>query len=275
MPANVTNRTRIVGTSFFLFCLALFLTAYSAKNPRVASAGAILVAEAFRPIQAAYNSTAGAVRDVWDYYFYLVGVVDENRELRERLAQLEAENTTFHEMKSEMTRLQELLKMRSEAKLEGEAARVIGYDPSNWVQAVTVDKGLSSGIEVEMAVLDKQGVVGQVVSTSLTSARVLLITDRGNGVDALIQESRVRGVVEGTGKDSCELRYVLKDEEVKVGERVITSGLDGIYGKGLLIGIVSEIDKRGGGLFQTIKLKPAVNFNTLESVLIVGKTKVR
>jgi len=120
-----------------------------------------------------------------------------------------------------------------------------------------------------MPVIKGNALVGQVVVVSPNTSRVLLIIDHSSGVDSLIQSSRVRGVVEGLGRDVCELRYVPREEEVAIGDRIITSGVDGVYPKGLMVGLVSDVDKGAGSLFWSVKVKPAVNFSRLETVLII------
>jgi rod shape-determining protein MreC len=120
-----------------------------------------------------------------------------------------------------------------------------------------------------MAVIHPQGVVGQVVSVTSHSAKVILVSDHASGVDVLMATSRARGVVEGAGEQVCELKFVTKDVSVRVGEQVITSGMDGVYPKGLVVGQVAQIGNSSAGLFQPVEIKPAVEFARLEEVLLV------
>ena len=120
-----------------------------------------------------------------------------------------------------------------------------------------------------MAVMHPDGVVGQVVSAAQHSARVLLITDASSSVDALVQEGRVRGIAEGAGSQGCELRYVTKDAVIKSGELVVTSGFDRVYPKGVVLGVVSHVHAGEAGLFQSVRVKPAVDFSRLEEVMIL------
>lgn len=272
MAAAVGNRARVVATSFFLFCISLFLTAYSAKNPQLVQSGFAVFNEFLRPLQMLSSGAHNSVGGIWNGYINLLDVKDENERLRDRLNQLELANSQLLEFKDENRRLKGLLGITEDDGIRGIAARVIGYDPSNWVQAIIVDRGSKDGVKPGMAVLENDGVVGQVVSTSYGSSRVLLITDHGSGVDAIVQSNRARGVVEGSGSGLCKLLYVLVGEQVSVGDRVITSAMDGIYPKGLLVGVVSEIKSRSEGLFQAIEIKPSVLFSKLEDVLIVSDT---
>jgi rod shape-determining protein MreC len=141
------------------------------------------------------------------------------------------------------------------------------------VKGIVVNKGSSSGIRVGMAVLHPQGVVGQVVSVSSDAARVLLVSDHSSGVDVLLQDSRARGVLEGAGDQACELKFVTKDADVKQGDIVITSGMDAVYPKGIILGAVSRVAEAQGALFQTIEVVPAVDFSRIEDVLIITEQR--
>jgi rod shape-determining protein MreC len=272
MAVVASNRPRVIAVSFGLFCLSLFLTAFSAKNPGLVRGAYAFVGEILRPLQVINHSAYSSVAGIWDSYVSLIGVRSENTRLQEKLNALEMENSRLLEFEHENSRLKGLLGIIEEGGFEGVAARVIGYDPSNWVQAIIVDRGSRQGIAPGMAVLEADGVVGQVVTTSLNSSRVILVADHASGVDAIVQASRARGVVEGSGRAECRLNYVQADQEVKQGDRIITSGMDGVYPKGLLIGYVSEIKDKQKGLFKHIEVKPSVVFSRLENVLIVTNT---
>ena len=178
------NRPKIAGTAFCLFCLSLFLTAYSARNPWTTQIGASFGSILMRPLQVLYYGGSSNVSDIWDGYFALVGVRKENERLKERMVTLEAENSKLIELESENKRLSDLLGVVKEIGVPGIAARVIGHDPSNWIQVLTVDIGEDRGIHTGMPVLADTGVVGQVVGVGRASARVLLLTDHSSGIDA-------------------------------------------------------------------------------------------
>lgn len=234
-----------------------------------------MVSFSTRPFQVLFQRSSLALSNIWSSYVGLIGVGAENVSLRERLVALEAENAKLIEIDSENKRLRALLKMGEEFKISGVTANVIGYDPTKLVQSLMLDKGTVDGVRKGMAVAGEGGVVGQVVAAGFKSSSVLLITDHGSGVDAVIQGSRTRGVVEGTGRDTCEfrdvceLRYVLYDDDIKVGDRVVASGMDGIYPKGLLVGVVSKVEKKSSGLFQSVQVKPTQNLRQIETVLII------
>ncbi|MCO6432594.1 MAG: rod shape-determining protein MreC [Deltaproteobacteria bacterium] len=278
MAFSLNARARVATTSFFLFCVSLFLTAYSARNPEVAQYGFSLLAEVQRPFQLVNSSIDSNVSDLWDGYINLIGVQEENEQLRKRIAALETLNSTQLEFKHENERLRKLLGLAEQHKLTGVAANVIGYDPTVLTKTVIIDKGSTDGVEPEMPVLAGEGkegqvvdgVVGQVVEAGFNSSRVLLITDPSSAVDALVQDSRVRGVVRGSAtSNNCELLYVLREDPMHVGDRIITSGMDQVFPKGLLIGAVAKLEMRKTGMFQAIEVKPTVNFDKLESVFVV------
>lgn len=272
MPSVQPNRTKVALASLGFFCASLILTAYSAKHPQVARLGSAVVTQVLSPIQAlyqwSYNSTIGVV----DEYVLLVGVKRENKELADRLAALQGENSRLLELQHESQRLRELLSVVEAESLNGVTARITGYDPTNWSQTVSIDHGLIHGLAIGQAVIAAHGIVGQIIAVSPSSAKVLLIIDHGSGVDAILQGGRARGVIEGAGSLMTRWSFVSPEEEIKVGDRVITSGMDGVFPKGLMIGVVSGIDEGGLSLFRSVEVKPAVQFSKLETVFVIIPT---
>jgi rod shape-determining protein MreC len=149
-------------------------------------------------------------------------------------------------------------------------AHVIGGDASGWVKGLLLDRGSASGVREGMPVVHPQGIVGQIVSVGSDSSRVLLVNDHASGVDVLHEGTRARGVVEGAGEQVCELKFLTKDVQVREGDAVITSGMDTVYPKGVLVGRISGVASSSGALFQTIEVRPSVDFSKLEEVLIVS-----
>lgn len=273
MSVGVSTRARVAATAFSLLCLSLLLTAYSGKNPNFGKLGVFLVSEAFAPVQSLVFHSHESVESVWERYVWLTGVQQENKELRETLERIEGDVALLQEFKAENDRLRVLLDFSRNSELNGVVGSVIGYDPSGWVKGIIVNRGSSHGVAAGMAVVHARGVVGQVVAVSPSVSRVLLISDHSSGVDAVVQGSRARGVVEGSGYGMSELRYINREFSIKVGELVLTSGMDGVFPKGLVIGAVTEVEIGGSGLFQTVEVKPAVDFARLEEVLILTNTE--
>ncbi len=267
------RRIKVSGLAFILFCFSLFLTAYSSRNAGVASIGTAAISEIQRPVQTVLVTTFSAIGSVWESYIGLVGLRDRYNELERRYQNLEHDRAQMLELQEENARLRELLSAGEPIASSMLASRVIAFDPSNWIQAITIDKGSSDGVQVGMAAITYEGVVGQVSAVGLTSAKVLLLTDHSSGVEAVLQGSRIRGIVEGAGRRSLRWRFVLEEDEVKPGDRLVTSGMDGIYPPGLFIGRVANVERNTAGMFQQIDVSPAVNMAKLEEVLLIKNTR--
>lgn len=269
MSTGVSEGRKVAIVSFCLLCCSLLLTAYSARNPSFARAGSIIVSEVVSPMQAGIDFISDGTHSTWRGYFALVGVSRERDELLRKLEALEASQSALEEHRGENARLRSLLELTSVNALKGVVASVVGDEPSGWGKGIVVNKGSSHGVQNGMAVVHPRGVVGQVVSVSPHFSQVLLITDHASGLDAIVQESRTRGVVEGIGAGFCELKFVSKESPVRPGELIVTSGMDGVYPKGLIVGSVSKVAVETGTLLQGIEVKVAVDFSKLEDVLIV------
>jgi len=269
MSEGGSLRFRVVGAAFSLLCCSLLITSYSAKNRSFGRLGVVVIGEAISPLQNLVYGVTTSTQSSWSRYISLLNVQGENETLLSRLEQLEGDLALLHEFQGENERLRRLLDFSRGVGLHGVVGSVIGFDPSGWVRGIVVNKGSSSGVLPGLAVIHARGVVGQVVAVGPSTARVLLLSDHSSGVDAVVQGSRARGIVEGSGGSMCELRYVNREHSVKPGELVLTSGMDGVFPKGLVIGSVTDIDAAAGGLFQSIALKPSVDFSRLEEVLIL------
>lgn len=192
----------------------------------------------------------------------ITALQDQNEELRARLADLE-------ESRQENERLRALVQFAEEAKLTKLGARVIGRPTSTWEGVIVIDRGSADGVIVGMSVLAPQGLVGQIEEVSQNSSRVRLITDQESGVAAMIQSNRAVGVVQGSIDRSLSLDFVDKKSAPKVGDVVITSGLGGIYPKGLVVGDVTSVDNRRADLYPRIKLLSRVPVGQIEEVLVL------
>ncbi len=221
------------------------------------------------PFQDVFVGTIRFSRNVWRYYFSLVSAARENDHLRKQLRRIISENNQCKEVLLANQRLRRLLNFHKEIKAHTFAAEVIAQDPSTWFRTIVIDKGSSDNVEPNMPVVMPEGIVGQVVNVSLDYSKVLLINDPNSAVDALCQRTRARGIVRGGINEKCDFEYVLRKDDVRVGDIVVSSGLDGVYPKGLRIGRVSRVIKRNSGIFQAVEVEPYVNFNKLEEVLVV------
>jgi rod shape-determining protein MreC len=200
-----------------------------------------------------------------------VGKEDENRRLRYRIFQYEQQINSYDEMIRENERLKQIVKLKAERRDYVATAKVFARDPTNWFQMFWINKGSDEGLLQDMVVTGPSGPVGRIHRVLDNASSVMLITDVNSAVAARLQTSRVEGILEGRGKNRCFLKYVSKDIDVKVGERVITSGLDGIFPTGFLIGTVSRVEKEGEEVFQLVEVEPSQDMNTVEEVVILKK----
>jgi rod shape-determining protein MreC len=266
------RRNRILLTSGFLlvFSLLLFSTSFRSEPYRDPISSILL--EGLAPFQVAFAWLRRSAGGVWGVYFNLVDTEHENLALRERIDVLQGDLVRLTELELANQRLRDLLQFR--ASLEGDVlgARVIARDPTPWVRTCTIDRGERDGVRAGMAVLSPRGVVGQVTQVSRTASRVLLLTDHNSGIDAFVQRSRARGIVQGTPDEGCQMKYLRRDEDVVPGDRVLTSGLDGIFPKGILIGEVVEVARRHRDLLQVAVVRPSVDLDRIEEVLVTDFT---
>ena len=212
----------------------------------------------------AQNSTG----NVWHNYFYLRGVRAENRELKEQIEQMRLEQVRLSEDAAQARRLQNLLAFKEQFISRTVAAQVIGSSGSDLSRTVYIDKGENAGIKRDMAVMTADGIVGKVLVAYPSASQVLLISDQSSGVGAILEKTRLQGVLRGTANGEVTLERVMSDEQVQPGETVLTSGGDQIFPKGLPVGTVTKVGN-GKDLFLNIKIKPAANLSKLEEVLVL------
>ncbi len=251
--------------------LIVSLTILSYGAVRLSETGLLrkVVLETAAPVEAAINISRKSLYDVWKRYLFLVGLEDENRRLRSEVAVLNEQLNHYREGYLEGIRLQKLLDIKGSSRYRTVAARVIDSDRTSLFKTLLINKGTSEGLRVGLAVLSDQGVVGRIIETSWHSARVLLLIDENSNIDALIQRSRAQGILQGAGAAGGNLKYISRTEEVLPGDVVLSSGLAGVFPKGLLLGAVTGVDRREGGLFKKIDVAPAVDFGKLEEVMAV------
>lgn len=229
----------------------------------------VAVFGAVAEIQRVATGLISGTTDRWQQYVLLQDVRVENQRLRAHLddlqLQLQQERALAHEART----LQALLDLKTSIKLTTIAAGVIAGGASPDFRTLTIDKGTRQGIQGDMAVVAPAGVVGRVITPSLRAAKVQLLIDRNAAVAGLVERSRAQGVVVGTGTDRLEMEYVPGTADIRAGDRVVTSGIDGIYPKGFLIGQIESI-QRGAGDYTSVVVKPAVELSSLEAVLVVS-----
>jgi rod shape-determining protein MreC len=231
--------------------------------------GAGVVLDVTVPVQKMVAMPVDFVRDAWIRYVTLVGVEEENTRLRERLADLEEDNLQLREALVASGRLQRIAEMRDDFEIPMLPSELVGGDVSPWFRSVLLDRGKGHGVRSGMPVISDQGLVGLVIAASGNAAKTMLLLDRQSAVDGTVQRSRARGIVRGRGTEDLEFEFVVRGSDVRVGDMVITSGLGGVYPKGLRIGEVTAVSDPGSRLLQTATLAPAVDFGRLEQAFVM------
>jgi rod shape-determining protein MreC len=222
----------------------------------------------FAEAQRSTSAGVSTVRGFWNRYGSLRNVEKENAELRRQIEAVQVELQERRALADRARGLQELLDLRDRSKLKTTAAEIIASSASPDFRTLTIDKGTSSGLRVDMAVIAPGGVVGRVVTPSGRAAKVQLLVDRNAAAGALIERSRAQGVVKGIGESHLQLEFVSEAADVAVGDLVVTSGIEGIFPKGFTIGRVDAVEKTGPA-YKRITVMPAVDFSALEEVLVV------
>src|SRR5579872_4216397 len=206
--------------------------------------------------------------NLWHNYFYLRGVRQENRDLKLQIQQLEIERARLSEDAEQAHRLQALLGFKEQFIEKTLPAQVIGSSGSEQSKSIYIDKGSRDGVKTDMGVITADGIVGKVLRVFRTTSQVLLINDQTSGVGAILEKSRLQGVLRGTAGGEVVLEKVMSDETVEPGERVISSGGDQILPKGLPVGTVTKVAP-GQELFLTIRVRPLADLNRLDEVLVI------
>ncbi len=255
--------------SYIFVVLSLLLLSLSSGEGQEWNPAEKIAVEIAAPFQRLFTGTVCLVRDIWRNYFSLVQTRQENLLLKRRIDLLEIENSKYQELLLANQRLRNLLGFQENTNESLLAARVIGWDSSGLYKSIILDKGKSDGLTGNMPVVNSEGVVGRIVSVSPNYAQALLITDQNSAIDGLVQSSRARGMLKGGGSGGCYFDYVIKTSEIETGDRIVTSGLGGIFPKGLSLGTVKEINDSPNMLFKEVRVTPAVDFSKLEEVLIV------
>lgn len=222
----------------------------------------------FAEVQRTISSTALGVRRVWQGYIGLRRVQGENDALKRQLADAHVRLQEERSVADQARGLRQLLDLSDRSDLKTAAAQVIGAGASPDFRTMTIDKGSRHGLARDMAVIAPAGVVGRIVVASPSAAQVQLLIDRNGAAGVVVPRSRAQGVVVGSGDGRLRMDYVAEVADVVVGDEVVASGIDGIFPKGYSIGRV-EVVERAGGAYRRIVVQPAVDFSTLEEVLVV------
>jgi rod shape-determining protein MreC len=257
-------------SSGFCLLLSFYILVVSARGQLKNEPVGALLMWLIRPLQIVAQGSANWLISIQENYLTLSGFKAENERLRKRIQALEVERQRLLEAEATNRKLQKLLDFRAQLPGKPVTASVISNSASSWFQGCILDKGSADGVGKNMAVVTPLGVVGKVVSVTSRSAKVILLTDANSGVDVMVQRTRSRAIVSGSLESGTVLKYVKRSEDVQVGDRLITTGLDGVFPKGLMVGTVTKVSKQSLGLFQSIEVLPAVQSAQVEEVFVVG-----
>ena len=265
------RRNRVLVASASLLVCSLLLVSVSVRAEHRDPVGRLLL-DALAPFQVVFSWIGRGTGQLWSGYVAVVDARREADELRAQVAVLEGQVSRLSELERENQRLGTLLGFRAQLPSTAYGARVIARDPGPLSTTLTIDRGSRDGVSRGMAVVTPEGVVGRVVEVSHTVSRVALLTDHNSGIDAIVDRTRARGVVQGGSDGDCYMNYLNRDADVKVGDRVLTSGLDGVFPKGMPIGEVIGVGRRHRGLLQSATIHPSAAVDRVEEVMLVTPT---
>ena len=261
------NHLTIISLLLALFSLHLALT-----GKREFERGYLLkeiFSYTLAPVGRVALSVEDAAKDVWSDYIALMGVKEENDSLTKTVLALREENNRLKEEIRLNERLRSLVDYRESLPYYTTGAAIIGFNMERWTRTIVVDKGADAGIMKDRAVIAPQGIVGRTLDVQGSTTRVLLATDLRSNIDVIVERTRVKGVVEGNGTDGLILKYVRQVDDVQVGDQVMTSGLSGVFPKGLVVGEVTKIEKGGDNFFKHVEVRPSMDIGKIEEVLVL------
>ncbi len=269
---NIINRHRnlsILAVVLFAQILGLAVQVKKGTDQGSSRLIRVWVVSLVSPIEKAAVHSTRWFGDTWHNYAYLRGVRRENRELRDEIERMRLEQVRIYEDANQGRRLQTLLGFKEQFISETMAAQVISTTGSDFSRGVFIDKGSHDGIKPDMPVVTPDGIVGKVFRVYPTSALVLEINDPSSGAAVILEKSRLQGILKGSPSGETFVANIMADEKIERGERILTSGGDRVYPKGMAVGTVSRVNP--AGTFLNIEVKPAAQLSRLEEVLVITK----
>lgn len=276
MSNNSTQRTKLI-VNVLVIALALVSFSQRGKVVKESSPFERILVDLIAPIQQSVTETSDFVSSAVDHYLLNIKASKENIELKKEVASLKEKILYLSELDKENQRLKGLLNQKISSNYSKVLAQVVSWDSNHGYRVIRINRGASSGLQLQSVVVTSEGVVGYVYRLTDNFADVLTIMDSNNRVDGLIQRTRSHGIVEGYSDTRTIMKYISRTEKVVLGDVVLTSGLGNIYPKGLVIGQVARIEKESFGITQAIELNTAVNFRKLEEVVVLvrkGQAKI-
>ena len=274
MPNRQPQRKHFIG---FLASILIFSLVLMTVNVRYEKSNLFfesIVVWFFSPIQNLLTSTTSYVSDAFDHYFFLVETSKENDRLLLKVNLLSKKNNELIERNKLLERSDNLIEFLDKDERPFVIAKVIGYDATQWSKVIFINRGTNHKVQKNSSVMNNAGVIGHVIHSSPNSSKVLLITDGRSAVDSLFQETRESGITVGTGENICEMKFVPISAKVNLGDKVISSGLGGVFPKGLVVGRVVDIVKQSQELFQDIMVEPSADLSNIEEVIVLLPNQV-
>lgn len=232
-----------------------------------------IVAEVISPVQEGIATTRKNFSSLWDNYISIVDTSKENSILKKQISRLDNDLTSMEEIRKENLRLKRLLNFSDEMSHQRVMAQVVGWDSANEFKVIRLNKGTRHGIKTMAPVITDLGLVGYVYRVTENYSDVLTILDQNNRVDIVVERTRTHGIVEGVFNFKCALKYIMRNEPVEVGDKLITAGVGGIYPKGIKVGMITNITKENFGMTLSLEVIPSVDFDKLEEVLVLIPTE--
>jgi len=262
------KRYRMIVLAIILLVGTLLLYSSNLRNQGATTLFERSVLALSTPLQKGVDLFTEEVGLLWSNYVWLIEVRQQVKQLIHQNRKLQGELNAVSEVLMENQRLRRLLDFVDKTERPALPARVIAEDLSSWARTIVIDKGSDVGLRDGLPVVVAEGVVGRIIKTAPNSARVLLITDASSAIASLVQRTRTRGVARGTGRD-LTLNYAKRDDDLQVGDLLVTSGMGGVFPKGLVVGQLTQVEQGSYGLFQAVEISPAADFSRLEEVLIL------
>lgn len=263
------TRTLYLFVVLVLVSLALILLSQGRQLQPIEGAAS----QVLTPIQQAAHDTTSAIGGWLDTLGRMNSLEDENKKLRTALDSVTAENATLQQLKRENENLRAMLKFQTDRPdIKGVQAEVIGGDPTSTMEVLTIDKGTDDGVQSGMAVASPGGIlVGQTKEVKTNRATVLLITDISSSLAVATQNSLIPGVLEGRWQKQGRLlmRHIPRDEKVENGDILLTTGIGGIFPKGLIAGQVYNVRQSDVATEKEAEAYPLAQLNALEQVLVI------
>jgi len=269
MSANTAQQKAPWILAALLLSQVVLMSTYARRPDSEQSVLRTWMVTAFAPVVRVADSVLSSVKGAGASYVDVRHAREENLELREKVDQLTAERNTALERAADLDLLRRQLALPVSPRYSELAANVISRDASLWFRRLTIDRGTLDGVKRDMPVATAVGIVGRVISVGPNFAMVQVITDKHAGVGAMLQTSRAMGEVRGLDTDRSELKNISTSEKVEVGESIVTTGLDRIYPKGLLVGVVESIEADPNAPWHKIVVKPAAPVDRVEHVLVL------